>query len=219
MTANSKATHLKGVRIASPCTADWAAMEGDEKVRHCGACRLNVYNLSAMDVEEAAERILQDDPVCIRFYRRADGTILTRDCPIGEAAAAAARPHPAVSVFAAATALGVAAAILTPLQGARADRPAARRAILQSASMTGDVRLMRIALDAGASPDSKVRSTGVTPLMQAARFGSPDALRLLLLRRAKVNMRDKQGKTALSYARAGGQEEAAEVLLAFGATE
>ena len=42
--------------IASPCTASWDDMEGDDKVRFCGECELNVYNLSAMTEGEGAQR-------------------------------------------------------------------------------------------------------------------------------------------------------------------
>ncbi len=75
---------LDEVTIASPCRASWEKMVGDEKMRFCHQCQLHVYNLSAMDLEEAADLISRnDDRLCIRFYRRKDGTILTRDCPAG----------------------------------------------------------------------------------------------------------------------------------------
>jgi hypothetical protein len=64
----------------------WDAMAGNQQVRHCGECRLNVYNLSAM-TEIEIQRLLVTQPaeqrVCVRFYRRADGTMLTQDCPRG----------------------------------------------------------------------------------------------------------------------------------------
>lgn len=33
---------LESIRIAAPCKADWNAMTGDERVRFCGQCKLNV---------------------------------------------------------------------------------------------------------------------------------------------------------------------------------
>jgi hypothetical protein len=59
-------------------------MTGDNRVRHCQECKLNVYNLSEMTRSEA-ERLIagREGRLCVRFYRRADGTILTRDCPWG----------------------------------------------------------------------------------------------------------------------------------------
>jgi hypothetical protein len=72
------------IQVASPCTADWDAMTGDDRVRHCGTCDRDVYNLSEMTRGEAealvASRI---GPLCVRFYRRSDGTVLTADCPVG----------------------------------------------------------------------------------------------------------------------------------------
>jgi hypothetical protein len=75
---------LDNVRVASPCKASWEAMSGDDRVRFCGQCEKNVYNLSAMSREDG-ERLLREkeDSVCVRFYRRADGTVMTTDCPVG----------------------------------------------------------------------------------------------------------------------------------------
>lgn len=59
-------------------------MSGDDRVRYCGECRLNVYNLSGMSRRDATELIqLVEGRLCVRFYRRKDGTLLTSDCPIG----------------------------------------------------------------------------------------------------------------------------------------
>ncbi len=75
---------LSHVKIASPCTADWEGMVGDARRRFCGQCELNVYNLSDMTRREAEDLITRTEGrLCVRFYRRADGTILTKDCPVG----------------------------------------------------------------------------------------------------------------------------------------
>ena len=75
---------LDVIAIASPCTASWDAMRGDDRVRFCGHCRQHVYNLSHMTRSEA-EQFVKDRAgnVCAMFYRRFDGTLLTNDCPIG----------------------------------------------------------------------------------------------------------------------------------------
>ncbi len=75
---------LENVRVASPCNASWEGMTGDDRVRFCGKCEKSVYNLSAMPREEA-EALLADrgGNLCVRFYKRADGTVLTEDCPVG----------------------------------------------------------------------------------------------------------------------------------------
>src|SRR4030095_5299863 len=75
---------LDHVRIAAPCKADWDSMFGDERVRFCGQCNLNVYNLSEMTKSDAAVLVARTEGrLCVRFYRRVDGSILTRNCPIG----------------------------------------------------------------------------------------------------------------------------------------
>ena len=75
---------LNNIKIASPCSADWNAMIGDERKRYCGDCKLNVYNLSGMTRIEAENLLLNSEgKLCVRFYRRADGSVLTKDCPVG----------------------------------------------------------------------------------------------------------------------------------------
>jgi hypothetical protein len=63
---------------------------GDDHVRHCGKCDLDVFNLSNMG-REAAEALLAahrpGERLCAGYYKRADGTILIKDCPVGLAAA------------------------------------------------------------------------------------------------------------------------------------
>src|SRR5688500_1859662 len=74
---------LDHVKIASPCSADWEQMIGTDRVRFCGACNLNVYNLSSLTKSQAESLIAQTEGrVCVRCYRRNDGSILTRDCPL-----------------------------------------------------------------------------------------------------------------------------------------
>jgi hypothetical protein len=75
---------LNNVRMASPCSADWDKMIGDERIRHCSQCNLNVYNLSAMSGPEAQDLVAKHEGrLCVHFYHRKDGTILTRNCPVG----------------------------------------------------------------------------------------------------------------------------------------
>ena len=75
---------LEGLRVAAPCTAEWEKMSGDERTRYCDRCSLHVYNLSGMTRREAEALVVSTEGrLCVRFYRRADGTILTRNCPVG----------------------------------------------------------------------------------------------------------------------------------------
>jgi hypothetical protein len=48
---------LDHVRVAAPCTSDWDQMIGSERVRFCGQCSLNVYNLSSMTRSDAESLI------------------------------------------------------------------------------------------------------------------------------------------------------------------
>ncbi|MEO8798568.1 MAG: hypothetical protein ABI551_11845 [Polyangiaceae bacterium] len=75
---------LANAKIASPCSADWNAMQGDEQVRYCGKCEKSVYNLSEMTAEAAEALIVErEGKMCVRFYTRTDGTVLTKDCGVG----------------------------------------------------------------------------------------------------------------------------------------
>ena len=75
---------LDNIHIASPCSADWNQMFGDGRKRFCGDCKLNVYNLSDMTRSEAENFLIASEGrTCVRFYRRQDGSVLTKDCPVG----------------------------------------------------------------------------------------------------------------------------------------
>lgn len=70
--------------VASPCAQKWEAMRGDDRVRFCGACAKNVYRLDDLTTTEVRDLIVaQEGKLCWRFFVRKDGTVLTRDCPVG----------------------------------------------------------------------------------------------------------------------------------------
>lgn len=59
-------------------------MTGDDRIRFCQSCKLNVYNISQMTTEEAEKLITRKEGrICVRMYRRRDGTLLNMDCPVG----------------------------------------------------------------------------------------------------------------------------------------
>jgi hypothetical protein len=77
---------LDDVHIASPCDVSWSSMEGDSDVRYCNSCKKHVYNLSMMSRAEAEAVLVAakaTEGACVRLYRRADGTVITDDCPVG----------------------------------------------------------------------------------------------------------------------------------------
>ncbi len=96
---------LAKLRVASPCQERWADMIGDDRVRVCDRCDRPVFDLSAM-TRAQAEAVLGTHGIkpCVRFYRRADGTVKTADCPSD-------RPEPRAGAAAAVLAAG--AAVMT----------------------------------------------------------------------------------------------------------
>ncbi len=91
---------LEHVKVAAPCPADWGKMVGDERVRYCNQCNLHVYNLSGMTRREAEALVTgAESRLCVRFYRRPDGTILTRNCPVGLSALRRRAAHAATATL------------------------------------------------------------------------------------------------------------------------
>ena len=82
-----KQSLLDNVHIAKPCPAIWSEMEGDDRMRYCKLCRLNVFDISAMTRDEA-EKLIRENTgrLCMRLHRRADGRLITKDCPVGVSA-------------------------------------------------------------------------------------------------------------------------------------
>ncbi|MDB4959164.1 MAG: hypothetical protein JWO36_6733 [Myxococcales bacterium] len=75
---------LDNIRVASPCTADWAQMTGDDRARACAQCNKNVYNISALTRDEAEALIVKHEgKLCVRYFKRGDGTIMLKDCAVG----------------------------------------------------------------------------------------------------------------------------------------
>jgi len=225
------------VRVASPCHANWDDMEGDEKVRFCGACRLHVYNLSAMDVEEAAERIGEHEGrLCVRFYHREDGTVLTQDCPVGQERKARRRKAAACGVAAGVGLAGltvmpaatvVQGQLIQPTMGVMVREgdavpvapepepewpgylPGAQTVLVMVAQ--GDLAGLKQALDRDPSPDAALPD-GTTALMIAAGVGNYDVARVLVERGADLGRRDRRGRSALDLARAGGHRRVIRLL-------
>ncbi|MFO0824113.1 MAG: hypothetical protein U0792_13535 [Gemmataceae bacterium] len=73
--------NLDLIEVPIPCTVPWESMRGYSRVRYCDQCKQNVYQLSEMSRDEAEALIKQKEgKLCVRFFRRPDGTVVTRDC-------------------------------------------------------------------------------------------------------------------------------------------
>ncbi|MBV9960054.1 MAG: carboxypeptidase regulatory-like domain-containing protein [Acidobacteria bacterium] len=79
-----KRDRIDGLRVATPCPMKWDELRGDDRVRFCDSCNLHVYNISELSRREA-ERLIKstEGRFCSRLHRRADGTVITKDCPVG----------------------------------------------------------------------------------------------------------------------------------------
>jgi hypothetical protein len=139
---------IANLRIAVPCQSSWEAMAGDERVRHCTLCSLNVYNFAEMTRDEVRDLLVRTEGrVCARLYRRADGTVLTRDCPTGLQALRRRASRVAAAVIAALLTLPSLALGRTngkkprlKRQGSKIELKIERLATLQPAVLDGVVR-------------------------------------------------------------------------------
>ena len=71
--------------VAKPCPVGWDTMRGNDRERICDMCERSVYNIAAMtpaEVKKLAARA-SSERICVKLYRRADDTVMTRDCPVG----------------------------------------------------------------------------------------------------------------------------------------
>lgn len=79
----SKYAHsLDQISIPKPCNADWESMVGNDQIRFCEHCQAQVTNISSMTREEALRIVAESQGrLCVRYIRRPDGHVLTRDVP------------------------------------------------------------------------------------------------------------------------------------------
>ncbi len=65
--------------IPAPCDADWDSMIGNERMRFCEHCNLQVTNLSNLTRQEAVRLVARSEGrLCVRFVRRSDGSIAAK---------------------------------------------------------------------------------------------------------------------------------------------
>ena len=176
---------LDNVRVAAPCPANWNEMVGGERVRYCRACEKNVYNLSEMSREDA-ENLLEthEGRLCIRYYQRADGKILTQNCPVGLRAARRLYIKANAKIAAALTAIfGVSVAVLFPTVHERTGAPT---------SLRGDIRIRELEvqeaksdLDASGQPLTAGEREKLKEMIEHNRREIKEDLRILQKRAEK----------------------------------
>jgi hypothetical protein len=73
------------LKVSSPCPMSWDDLAGNDRIRYCGKCKLNVYNLAEMSAHEVEAIVRRTEGrLCGRLYLRGDRTASLRDCPSAE---------------------------------------------------------------------------------------------------------------------------------------
>jgi uncharacterized protein len=85
---------------------------------------------------------------------------------------------------------------------------------LHYAATSANVRLIKVLLDNHAYIDSESPNK-TTPLMMAAHYGSPGAVKLLLEEGADVSLRNDVGLTAVEFAQNANKQDSVDVISAF----
>jgi hypothetical protein len=108
---------VASARIASPCPEIWETMIGEGAVRACSRCDQEVFDLGAMTLAQADALIRSrtGERTCARLRRRADGTMMFRDCEVGASGVRARR----IGVALGALAIAAAAAASSASMGGR----------------------------------------------------------------------------------------------------
>ena len=71
---------LDQISVASPCSADWDAMAGNDQVRFCQHCSQHVHDLSTLTRKDAMRLVAASEGrLCVRYRKRPDGTLDTAE--------------------------------------------------------------------------------------------------------------------------------------------
>lgn len=85
---------------------------------------------------------------------------------------------------------------------------------LHYAATNGHLEVMQLLLEENAYIDA-ASPNGTTPLMMAAMYGTPSAVKLLLEAGADPTLKNIQGLSALDFANRGSRKDSAEIVSAF----
>ncbi|HWT01956.1 MAG TPA: ankyrin repeat domain-containing protein [Pyrinomonadaceae bacterium] len=71
---------LDQMSVASPCSADWDEMTGNDQIRFCRHCSQHVHDLSKLTRKEAMRLVAASEGrLCVRYRKRPDGTLDTAE--------------------------------------------------------------------------------------------------------------------------------------------
>ncbi|HEY0457930.1 MAG TPA: ankyrin repeat domain-containing protein [Pyrinomonadaceae bacterium] len=66
----SKRSLIDSIEVKSPCSADWNAMTGSERVRFCSHCNLSVNNISTLTRKQAMRLVRESrGRICVRYIK------------------------------------------------------------------------------------------------------------------------------------------------------
>lgn len=75
----SSAKSLRSITVSSPCLADWDQMTGNDQIRFCEHCHLQVHNISELTYSRAARLVARSNGrLCVRYYRDSEGAPATK---------------------------------------------------------------------------------------------------------------------------------------------
>ena len=73
---------LQHITVSSPCLANWDQMTGNDQIRFCEHCNLEVHNISELTYSRAARLVAHSKGrLCVRYYRDSEGAPITRRAP------------------------------------------------------------------------------------------------------------------------------------------
>jgi carboxypeptidase family protein len=155
---------LQRLRVASPCSSSWEAMDGDGRRRHCLQCDKPVYDFAQLTPREIAGVIeASQGKLCARLTRDDWGRLLTLEPPATAEPLAFRRVSPLVTVVATAVLglsgaawTGPATAVSPAAEQGAGEQPGGRRA--QRTGDAGSSLSGRLTNEAGEPvPDAEVR--------------------------------------------------------------
>ena len=66
----SKKSFIDSIEVKTPCSEDWNEMRGNNQVRFCSHCNLNVNNLSAMTRKQALKLVRKaEGRICVQYIQ------------------------------------------------------------------------------------------------------------------------------------------------------